>query len=265
MKILVSQILAVLVLLLGIQISQLNTYQHDFEEAKFKRGEIWKDLEACCKHSYNYSTSKYYNGRQSAKFELRRQDKDVHQGKRAELAAYIEKPGGDNWYRFQMFIPDDWKNDPNSFEIITQWHGYPDFHLGETWRSPPLFMAIKGNKINIETRWDSKKVTLKNIPQGQSTLWSGKLDDVKGKWVNWTFRIKWSYLKDGIVEVWKNQQKIISRKGANSYNDERGVYLKIGIYKPDWTYNPQKSIVNSRIIYFDDLEVRFVKMSKFKK
>ncbi|MEA5594006.1 polysaccharide lyase [Rivularia sp. UHCC 0363] len=246
-----------LVLLLTIQSSKANTLRDDFEESKFYQGELWKGLEVCCKDSFQYSNQESYQGKQSAKFELRRNDKDVNQGKRSELAARIEKPLGDNWYRLRMFIPNDWETDPNSFEIITQWHGYPDFDKGETWRSPPLSVGIKGDKISIRKQWDSREVTENNTPEGKLVLWEGKIDDLKGKWVEWTFHIKWSYLQDGIVEVWQNKQKIINSKGPNSYNDEKGVYLKIGLYKPDWKYSPQKSIVDSRIIYFDDVEVGY--------
>ncbi len=257
MKMSVRRICFILVALVGIQSSKARTYQHDFEEVKFKRGEIWKILETCCEHSYKHSTAKSYKGRQSAKFELRRYDKDVHESKRSEIATHIEKPSGDNWYRFKMFIPNDWKTDPNSFEIITQWHGYPDFNKGETWRSPPLSMGIQGNKITIQNQWDSKEVTRNNTPEGKSVLWEGNLDDLKGKWVDWTFHVKWSYVKNGIIEVWRDKKKIISHKGANSYNDENGVYLKIGIYKPDWKHSPHKSVVDSRTIYFDDVEIGY--------
>lgn len=257
MKRLVSQIIFILVIFLGIQSSKSNTLQHDFEEAKFKKGDIWHSLETCCEHSYTYSNVRSYKGRQSAKFELRRYDRDVHKSKRSELATGVEKASGDNWYRFKMFIPNDWKTDPNSFEIIAQWHGYPDLDKGETWRSPPLSMGIQGNQITIQKQWDSKEVTINNNPEGKSVLWEGKLDGLKGKWVDWTFHIKWSYLQDGIVEVWKDKEQIISRTGANSYNDEKGVYLKIGIYKPDWKHNAEKSVVDYRIIYFDDVEIGY--------
>ncbi|NJL77724.1 MAG: hypothetical protein HC836_03050 [Richelia sp. RM2_1_2] len=257
MKNLVSRVCFLLVILLGIQSSKANTLQHDFEETKFNQGDIWNALEACCEHSYKYSTTTFYQGKQSAKFELRRDDKEIHDSKRSELATRLEESGGDNWYRLRMFIPDNWENDPDSFEIISQWHSYPDLDKGENWRSPPLSMGIKGNKISIQKQWDSKEVTENNTPEGKSVLWEGNLDDLKGRWVEWTFHMKWSYLQDGIVEVWQDKQKIVNSKGANSYNDERGVYLKIGLYKPDWKYNPQKSVVDSRIIYFDDVEIGY--------
>ena len=253
------QMIFFVIVLFGIQSSKANTLRHNFEASKFQKGNLWNGLETCCKHSYKYSTDKSYKGKKTVKFELRRNDRDVHNSKRSELAAHIEEPNGDNFYRFRIFIPDDWKTDPNSFEIITQWHGYPDFDKGETWRSPPVSMAIKGNEIKIQTQWDSKEVTINNIPEDKSVLWKGKLDDLKGKWVDWNFHIKWSYLQDGIIEVWKDKEKIITRKGANSYNDKNGVYLKIGIYKPDWKYSPKKSIVDSRIIYFDDVEISYRK------
>lgn len=257
MKISVIRLCFLLVVYLGIQSYKTNTFHYDFEGEKFQKGDIWNVLETCCEHSYKYSSDQSYKGKKSVKFELRRNDKEVHNSKRSEFAARVEKANGDNWYRFRMFIPENWETDPKSFDIITQWHGYPDFNKGETWRSPPLSMIIKGNKIKLKSQWDSQEVTVNNTPEGKDVLWKGNLDKLKGKWVNWTFHIKWSHSQDGIIEVWKNQEKIVSHEGANTYNDERGVYLKIGLYKPDWKYSPQKSIVDTRIIYFDDLEVGY--------
>ena len=257
MKISASRICFLLVVFFGIQSSKATTFLYDFEEDKFKKGDIWNVLETCCKHSYEYSTAESYKGKKSVKFELRRNDKEVYNSKRSEFAGRVEEANGDNWYRFRMFIPDDWETDPNSFEIITQWHAYPDFDKGETWRSPPLYIVIQGDKIKLQNQWDSEEVTVNNTPEGKSVLWEGNLDELKGKWVNWTFHIKWTHSQDGIVEVWQDEEKIVDRIGANTYNDERGVYLKIGIYKPDWKYSPHKSIVDSRIIYFDDLEIRY--------
>lgn len=76
-----------------------------------------------------------------------------------------------------------------------------------------------------------------------------------GTWTNWKFHVKWSYQSDGLVEIWKDGQLVVSKTGPNTYNDRQGPYFKIGIYKPDWKYKPQKSNTTQRVIYFDEVRV----------
>ncbi|MEO1299028.1 MAG: polysaccharide lyase, partial [Cyanobacteria bacterium J06636_16] len=188
----------------------------------------------------------------AARFNLYRDDVDVHSSKRVELAQPLEEAGQEHWYGFSTFIPEDWQSDP-SFDIISQWHAYPDFDKGETWRSPPLALLVEGDRLEIHSRWDSKDVTVNNQPEDEAELWSGALE--KGDWDDWVFRIKWSHTSDGLMQVWRDDELIIEHEGPNTYNDEQGVYFKAGIYKPDWKYNPDKSVANTREIFID--EVRF--------
>ena len=53
----------------------------------------------------------------------------------------------------------------------------------------------------------------------------------RGAWTDWVFHVKWSYGPDGVLEVWKNSQKIVTKSGPNTFNDARGPYMKMGIYK----------------------------------
>jgi len=69
------------------------------------------------------------------------------------------------------------------------------------------------------------------------------------------FHVKWSHKSDGILQVWKDGQLIVDKKGPNTYNDQVGPYFKIGVYKPDWKENPQASNTDKRVLYFDQVRI----------
>lgn len=185
----------------------------------------------------------------AVQFTLNRDDPDVNGSRRSELALRPEEANQEHWYSFSMLIPDSWETD-SSWEIVTQWHGYPDFDKGETWRGPPLYILTNGDKIKIQGQWDSQEVTQDGEPEGSYELWSDEL--ARGEWSDWVFRIKWSPFDDGSIQVWRNHELIADYQGPNTYNDESGVYFKAGIYKPDWKHNPERSVIDQRILYMDN-------------
>ncbi len=187
----------------------------------------------------------------AVKFDLRRGE-----GERAEIRLEREPAGADRWYGFQTLLPDSWEAD-RSFEMIAQWHGWPDFDQGETWRTPPLSLIVEGDRIKIHNRWDPKPVTQNNDPApegGTETIWQGNY--VKGEWSDWVFRVKWSYQSDGLIQVWRDGEKIVDRRGPNTYNDESGIYFKTGLYKPHWKYeNSDTSTTTRRTLYVDNVRI----------
>ena len=42
--------------------------------------------------------------------------------------------------------------------------------------------------------------------------------------------VKWSYEADGFLKIWKNGVLVTDRTGGTCFNDDRGPFLKIGIY-----------------------------------
>jgi len=61
----------------------------------------------------------------------------------------------------------------------------------------------------------------------------------KGKWTGISY--KWSHKPDGLLEVWKDGKLVVRKTGPNTYNDEKGPFLKMGIYKPHWKSKPKRS------------------------
>ena len=171
--------------------------------------------------------------------------------------------GHEYWYSFRILFPMDWEFD-KSREIVVQWHGRPDFELGENWRNPPLSLIIGEGNFGIGRNYllvvmaDSKELTSDN---GQENIYTfqkefdlGPLAFDLGKWTQWVFHIKWSYKNDGFITVWKDGEKVFNfDRLSNCFNDGLGPYWKLGIYKWDWKDPSFKSCIEKRILYYDDI------------
>ena len=230
--------------------SETVIFQDDFESSKINR---WEQ-EFCCQHSVKFIASPTNLGREkstSLKFELRKNDPELNLGKRSELALKSVSLSVAYTYNFSLFLPKNYASD-RSFEILAQWHGLPDFDLGETWRSPPLALRTESGRFKLERNWDEEEVTL-NINRHQQIVDLGAY--TPEKWTDWQFKIFWSAQRDGAIEVWQDDKLAWSHRGANTYNDRLGPYFKIGIYKPDWKHKPENSTVSDRTVYFDDVSI----------
>lgn len=148
-----------------------------------------------------------------------------------------------------MFLPKQYRRDP-SFEILAQWHGLPDFDLGETWRSPLLALRTQNGNFILERNWDEKLITINSDLQTEMVNLSQYQN---GRWTDWIFQIKWSYEADGLINIWQNGHLIYKHRGANTYKDKIRTYFKIRIYKPDWKHNPHKSQTILRSAYYDNI------------
>jgi hypothetical protein len=177
-------------------------------------------------------------GGAAARFELRRDDPVINEGTRAELAGTLEPPGADRWYAFSIYLPKSWARD-RSPEILAQWH------QRSLEGNPPLAIA-------------TYKGTWEILATSQ-----GHAEDVitgayrTGRWTDWLVHVKWSAGADGLVQVWQDGRPIAgltAKRGPNSYPDKGGVYLKVGIYKWDWS-KKRPSDTTKRLMFLDELRV----------
>lgn len=174
---------------------------------------------------------------------------------RSELYLPPDPAGADRWYAFSIYIPEGWVNDPYR-DIVAQWHEIPDWHLGETWRVPPLSLALIGGQWQIASRWDSRPVNVGGwsppAPYGGVKEYYMPLED--GAWTDWVFHVDWSWQSDGRMEVWKNGTQVVDRVGPNTFNDQSGNYLKVGVYHPDYQLDT-KPVTPLKVVYHDEVRV----------
>ena len=161
--------------------------------------------------------------------------------------------GNEYWYGFSTFLPEPFP-DSETWEVIAQWHGTPDFDIGEEYRVTNIGLNI-GNAHRSETRgewtlnvaWDDREVGPLPVNRETFEFGSYKTD----AWTDWVFHILWSYETDGpgFLEIWKNDRKILTRNGPNCFNDATGPYFVMGVYRPN------RSTGKARTIYHDEFRM----------
>lgn len=165
--------------------------------------------------------------------------------------------GSERWYGFSIFLPSSYVPSP-IWEIVAQWHDRPnDWDKGR--KNPPLHLATsrggKPGRWTIANLWDAQPVAADgSYTIDDSIVWDlGPYET--NKWTDWVFRIKWSYRSDGILQVWKDGKLVVNRTGPNTYNDNLGPYMKMGIYKGWSNRSTPTDTVHERTLYHDEVRI----------
>lgn len=233
-------------------------------------GKKWMREMANNGYAGTFSTEYARQGSYSYRIELRNTDPEVFGGKRSEISVIKSEPAADECvYQFSVLLPkggtEDYAVDPEGSEIIAQWHNVPD--PGEKGTYPPLALYTKGNGHYVLVRcWDADPVSSEakmDAERKKASYVLGSYIDDKGKWVDWTFHVKWGWLdsQNPSIRVYKNGTMVFELKDEpNTTNDEQGVRMKLGIYKWDWgqTEGINGSILTNRVIYYDNVSIKQV-------
>ncbi|MGF1678043.1 MAG: polysaccharide lyase [Candidatus Methylacidiphilales bacterium] len=188
-------------------------------------------------------------------FKIKRDDPNVKKSKRVEIKLGTVKMGSSWRYAFSALLPEDYALDQSS-ENLAQWHEMPDFILGEFWRSPPLKIMTRDGRWILNRKVSDLKVNrfigLKSKAiHTEFDIDLGPAENMK--WVRWEFHVKWSHRDDGRLLVFRDGVEVHNVSGPTTYNDWKGPYFKIGMYKPDWTVYPERSVLEMRDVYYDDI------------
>ncbi|KKN36243.1 hypothetical protein LCGC14_0775730 [marine sediment metagenome] len=171
------------------------------------------------------------------------------------MPGLLNAVGNEYWYGFSVYLPEPFETN-SAWEHVANWHGYPDFGIGEGYfgQGAPLQISTAHPQTapgwSVRVRWDSKpNSTPGGVPdiEGQAFYEFGTYEtDV---WTDWVFHIKWEYDETGLLVIWKNGDKVLTRNGPNCYNDEFGPYFKMGIYRAG------RSAGAARTIYHDEFKM----------
>jgi hypothetical protein len=143
---------------------------------------------------------------------------------------YCAPLGREIWYSLSTFIPQEFPI-VESPTVITQWHASEDPGEDVAARSPVLAHRYANGDLIIDIRFSSHKIQQAN--DGSKRVLYEKKSFSKGMWHDFLYRIRWSYLSDGLVECWLDGKQIIAYKGPIGYNDDYGPYFKFGLYHHD--------------------------------
>jgi hypothetical protein len=179
------------------------------------------------------STTQFYNGLKSARFELRDTDPEIQSGSRAEIS-FPDATNLNRWYAYALYAPSAQYKIDTDDDVISQWH------QGAS-ATPALCLRVKNDRIYIRVLG----------------TWVDLGVFEKDKWRAYVMHVKHSAGSDGLIEIWRDGQKILNRTGPNMYaitGDYEAPNWKLGIYKSDWngTGTTQST---QRVLYFDDIKL----------
>jgi hypothetical protein len=166
-------------------------------------------------------------GRYAYRYEVRQGDNPINaSGNRAE-AVYSppEREGSERYYGWSTLWPHDYPS-YDTWQLFTQWH-----HLGSS-GSPPVELFVRGESIFLRV--------------SGLDVWRAPLE--RGRWVDFTLRVKWSQDPAiGFVELWVDGKLALARTHRRTMLDE-GSILKQGLYR-------NSTIDATGVIYHDGMRI----------
>jgi Polysaccharide lyase len=214
----------------------------------------WADCQSGHDGAIKVGSQRVRQGRLAARFEVTDADADSF-GDRVECQASTgESEGQVRTYRWSTYFPAAFPlRNADSWATFTQWHCTCS-------GSPTLGMFLQGRQIQLRVlRYDGEGDTA----EGELIPWGRALTAVRGKWTDFTMRVRWSSSDaTGFVELWVNGK----RQSMNWPRDDdraaryggvgatrvpirtlvpgQGAYLKQGLYR--------SSSINGRAVLFHD-------------
>jgi hypothetical protein len=174
---------------------------------------------------------------------------------RSELTAKndqgVFKDGNEYWIGLSFRI-EDWGSTLPSWATIFQTHAVP--HPlpgggGADWTcnagKNSITVTTSADQMALAVVVDPVQTELPGTAAIATSVWSEGFK--LGVWYDWVFRYRPSTAADGVVEAWRNGEKIYSHNGANRYVLDNcnqpatpQTYLKVGIYREKANTSTQK-------------------------
>jgi len=171
-------------------------------------------------------------------------------GERSEIGMNRTTIGNAYWYGWSMYIPLDWQDPSDDYDILAQWATYPSPRNGK-FACGANGSYIMRSSNNVTFRFQRKG---KNSDSECTTYTLGTLPELRGKWVDFVMHVKWTGNSDGFLELWTkvgngSYTRNVNYKGSTFWNDEgEGPYFKMGLYKGD----PNFKGAAPRVLYTDE-------------
>jgi len=152
----------------------------------------------------------------------------ANNGFRAELSDATFPPANKNiYYRYGLFIPEEFNIEPESFVVITQWH------TPGSRQKPPLALRLRHTK-RLDVTLNHTDSGTDFSARGSGQIMFAQIPDFKtGVWNDFEYLVRWCSDDKGSVQMKINQEIIAQYTGVTNYADQTTApYFKYGIYPP---------------------------------
>jgi len=222
--------------------SGLNVHD-DFEASKLNK--IWT-TERMVSSSLQIQSKIVRNGKRAAKITVRYGDKvEASNGadKATERDELLESrllyavEDVKYEYQFSMFLPD-------SFPIL------PVRLVIAQWRQDCPFCECKKKGPILALRYVSGRLFITLQADSVRQLLYEQNEEIRGRWLDFRFDVKFSKQNNGEVIAFLNENKIVNYKGVTSYSNNCRIlstknkyYFKMGLYR-DRIYEPMSIYID---------------------
>jgi hypothetical protein len=222
---------------------KLNVYD-GFEDSKLNK--IWTTARME-KSSFEIQSKIFHKGKRAVKITLRYGDKieinkdkdnDTERDELMESRSLYAIEDIKYEYQFSLFLPDSFPIIPVRL-VIAQWRQDCPFCSCENY-SPILALRYVSGRLFITLQTDSERHDLYTTNE-----------EIRGRWLDFRFLIKFSKEKDGEVKSFINNKEVVDYEGVTSFSDDCRIlstknkyYFKMGLYRD--------RINESMTIYIDD-------------
>jgi len=127
-------------------------------------------------------------------------------------------------YAFSMYIPNDFPIVPTRL-VLAQWK-----------QNEENDNALVDNPI-LALRYQKGELFVTLQTTEEKTRIFSTREEVRGKWLDFVFHVKFTREEKGFVKVWMNEKQIVDYKGVTAYSEKYNYpkpghfYFKMGLYR----------------------------------
>lgn len=176
--------------------------------------------------------------------------------KRCEIASFPIKIPQEITVEFEVEL-DEIPSKDNEWFSIFQVHSFPDKEFGEKWRCPVMALEVLNSKLRMYSRWDSSEVS--DLVVGTCAHRENSISDrlvfdnyeiEEGNNISIKLRLMATYSNRGFLQLTINNNLIADIDGPNAFNDNKGIFIKLGAYKPTSWHQRDEIKLSYRKIMF---------------
>ena len=171
--------------------------------------------------------------------------KDSERDELREASFLMSVEGKKYDFRFSLFLPANFPVVPVRL-VIAQWKQYCGGAPECSDDSPVLAIRYISGKLHVTMQNDTARTVVFQTNE-----------ELRGKWLDFRFRIRFSRQENGQVEGYLNEKQIVDFKGITCYSSKKGYgnksqfYFKTGLYR-DLMAEPM-------VIYIDEYSKKELK------
>lgn len=165
-------------------------------------------------------------------------DPVTYAGIRAEIIPVINRSASnilatprDLWTAFEVMIPRTlavWQDTAANPLVFFQLHDTPD--VSDAVRQPTIHALLDAGtprRIKISNMFDATDPSTATSYTAEEV---GSAATIYGEWVSFVVHINQMHTSSGVLEIWRNGQKIVDKTGLTAANDVEMGHIKGGVY-----------------------------------